>query len=342
MRFVWVVFALSACVAEPPSSVPDAESHVTYFDLPVAARPAVDMLVVIDNSPAMEPYRANVTAQHADYLDLIEGYDLHLGVITSDLGALNSECTSDDGLLVKPTMASAPFLAEHRDYAGGLSKNYAGTLEAAFAEIANVGTTGCYLQHPLAAVHRALTNPANAGFRRSHAWLIVVVIAARDDASSGYVHQYSGFLTSVTDEDRRVYVIGNYPGPLPRLDAFLEELPHHYRGIDQPGLAGPHVLRDHGFLVCVEETLLDVDPEQPGDQLDCSVAEKVRDGSDWISEQVLPACDPIASRRPCWRFEQDLQYCPFGAGRRLEVERWAEPTREAHVIGYCAVDASDR
>jgi hypothetical protein len=52
-----------------------------------------------------------------------------------------------------------------------------------FAQIAQVGQGGCGFEQHLAAVRRALVQPANAGFLRDDANLAVVIIADEDDCS---------------------------------------------------------------------------------------------------------------------------------------------------------------
>jgi hypothetical protein len=51
-------------------------------------------------------------------------------------------------------------------------------------------------------------------------------------------------------------------------------------------------------VVCVPPTLADVDPSQPGQQLDCAVAQRIPSGTDY-TEILMPRC--IArGPRPCW------------------------------------------
>jgi hypothetical protein len=68
-------------------------------------------------------------------------------------------------------------------------KNYPGTIDDAFACIANVGTSGCGLEHQIASGATALgfrgTVPAtNVGFLRPDAFLAVVFITNEDDCSA--------------------------------------------------------------------------------------------------------------------------------------------------------------
>src|ERR1041385_8192526 len=65
---------------------------------------------------------------------------------------------------------------------GARQKNYSGTLEDTFTQIANAGTNGCGFEQHIEAVKRALNNnPANAGFLRPTAYLAVILILDEDD-----------------------------------------------------------------------------------------------------------------------------------------------------------------
>jgi hypothetical protein len=66
---------------------------------------------------------------------------------------------------------------------GARVRNYTGTLREVFGELAHVGYTGCGFEQPLAAMKRALGNPANAGFLRDDANLAIVILADEDDCS---------------------------------------------------------------------------------------------------------------------------------------------------------------
>src|SRR5206468_9681439 len=116
--------------------------------------------------------------------------NLHLGVVSTDLGTgvfSGSEgCTDHDGALQATARgACAPpsgnFISDVSDVNGGRLVNYSGTLDDTFACIAPLGTNGCGFPQPMAAVTRALANPANGGFLRANAHLAVIVLSDGDD-----------------------------------------------------------------------------------------------------------------------------------------------------------------
>jgi hypothetical protein len=122
--------------------------------------------------------------------------NLHIAVVTSDLGAgpdyLIAGCNpgGDGGSFHAAAAGCAgptgTFIDESNNEA---TKNYPGAIEDAFACIANVGTSGCGLEHQLASTAVALgfygsIPAANAGFLRSDAFLAIAYITNEDDCSA--------------------------------------------------------------------------------------------------------------------------------------------------------------
>jgi len=198
---------LVGCMADRPVAAVDnlqvkTETKVT----PASGRKNLDLLFVIDNSHSMDDEQTSLRQNfHAmvEKLEAIEGGlpNIHIAVVTSDLGTSNADgalapatdkCNGvgDDGLMrelpsVTSTIAKARFIIDEDDGHGGRTRNYAGTLEETFAEIANVGIDGCGIEQHLGAMTRALDprNVRNAGFLRDDALLAVVVIADEDDCT---------------------------------------------------------------------------------------------------------------------------------------------------------------
>jgi hypothetical protein len=158
----------------------------------------LDILFVIDNSPSMLEEQQSLATNFPLMIDALSTLDgglpnLHIGVVTSDLGTSGSRtgagpsiggCNSSmDGNLV-PVDGSHRFLSDVDDGAGGRTTNYTGELRDAFAQLAAVGDQGCGFEQHLGAMHRALDdNPMNAGFLRPDANLAIVVLADEDDCS---------------------------------------------------------------------------------------------------------------------------------------------------------------
>lgn len=163
----------------------------------------LDILFVIDNSGSMADQQASLAANFPRMIDVLEQLDdgmpnVHIGVVTSDLGTLASispspapniaTCTGvgNDGVLQTngSTALTGSFISDVGQPDGSRMRNYTGALRDVFAEIARVGEQGCGFEQHLAAMRRALTHPANAGFLRPEANLAVIIIADEDDCSA--------------------------------------------------------------------------------------------------------------------------------------------------------------
>jgi len=170
----------------------------------------LDLLFVIDNSPSMADKQASLAANFRRIIDKLVQLDgglpsLHIGVVTSDMGTQGSAVATrgapigvlgnggcagvgGDGALVHggdPQLVQG-FIADVDDPAspGGRLRNYDGDLVDEFARLAQVGAGGCGFEQHLAAMRRAVSSPANAGFLRPDANLAVVILADEDDCSA--------------------------------------------------------------------------------------------------------------------------------------------------------------
>ena len=173
--------------------------------LPASPTPALDLLLVIDDSPGLVEAQFALVQALPGVLDALEAetggaLDLHLGVVTTDLGTLdatgaigatlgqpgNGGCagSGDDGALqVFGAPITGAFLVD-APADGGRRRNYTGDRATVIQQmVTGAGAGGCGFEQPLAAMRRALVHPANAGFRRPGAHLAVVLLADEDDCS---------------------------------------------------------------------------------------------------------------------------------------------------------------
>jgi hypothetical protein len=163
----------------------------------------VDMLFMIDDSPSMAPNQASLVANFPVLMQTLRNFpgglpNLHLGVVTSDLGAGTftgiGGCRpgGDGGVLHGPGAyctagpTGTPYIVSLNAES---TKNYSGTIEDAFACIAQVGTAGCGYEHQLASAavalgYRGAIPAPNQGFLRAGALLAVVFITNEDDCSA--------------------------------------------------------------------------------------------------------------------------------------------------------------
>jgi hypothetical protein len=130
--------------------------------------------------------------------------DLHLGVITTDMGTKGSSSPTPGTAIGQPgnggcsnsgkagnlTIGSATtitgnFISDIKLPDGSRQKNYSDPdLKTAFGKVARLGSTGCGFEQPLHAMRSALANNANnAGFLRTDALLAIVFVTDEDDCS---------------------------------------------------------------------------------------------------------------------------------------------------------------
>lgn len=194
-RAVALVIALSAC-REPSDPGPAVE--VGYY----AAAPStkLDVLFQIDNSASVDHLHASLAASLPPLLAHIDHLDLHIGVITSDMGTSGSigdpaspigsvgqgGCADrgDDGALQTSGAAvNDLYIVDEDDGLGGRRRNYNGELASVLGQMVRLGSGGCGFEQPLAATRRALVSDANTGFARNDANLLVVMLMDEDDCS---------------------------------------------------------------------------------------------------------------------------------------------------------------
>ncbi len=161
----------------------------------------LDILFVIDNSGSMSDKQGHLAQSFPTFIQKLEALpdglpDVHLGVVTSDLGALpytDDKCNAtggDHGVLQNTlhgacnATLSGRYITDAGD-GDGTGKNYTGALADVFSCIARVGAAGCGLERHFDGMQRALdgSNPENNGFLRADAYLAVIFLADEDDCS---------------------------------------------------------------------------------------------------------------------------------------------------------------
>ncbi len=162
----------------------------------------LDLLFVSDKSGSMLHEQAVVAARISSLLARVEAVagnlpSLHLGIISSDLGAgphslIGCSPGGDRGVMNdRPGVAGCtpPRGQFLRDEPGALPgervRNFDGALTEAFGCVAQLGFDGCGFEQPLQAMRLALGGGVaeNAGFLRPNAVLAVVFLTDEDDCS---------------------------------------------------------------------------------------------------------------------------------------------------------------
>lgn len=169
--------ALSACTADnpafdPPEAVCQAGEYFVGQPFTLADSSAVDILLVVDNSPGMAPNQlafAEAMPALVNRLNAVDGLDWRAGVISTDLadqgvpqtGATGGDCP-----------ANLPSFVERS------------TPGAALALGCNVllGQEGSEFEQGLEAARRAIEG--GAGFLREDARLVIVFFSDEDDCTA--------------------------------------------------------------------------------------------------------------------------------------------------------------
>jgi hypothetical protein len=188
------LLAMGACGEDPPEVEP-LTCGETFKDIPFAPPRPIDLLIVIDTAPSMAGEQASMAVNARRFANVIESMegglpDLHLAVVTSDLGAGGftvAGCAGegDGGAFHTPPECNVDgdFLVHH-DFLDGTSEtNYSGEFADAVACMADVGVGTCAIRQPVAAALQALAHP---GFLRDEAYLSVVFISDGDDCSAAH------------------------------------------------------------------------------------------------------------------------------------------------------------
>jgi hypothetical protein len=198
------LLVLAAC-SDPPGSGA-GNTRVVTVDIPVTPNRDLDALFIIDDSTALD-VQTSIKLNFPNFINVLSSLpgglpNLHLGVVTSDLGTKGAEdaapgppigsgpgsCAGDgdSGNLTTngTSLVSGTFINDIRNADGTRTKNYTSTLDEAFAAIASVGASGCGFEQTIEAAKRAVNNnPANAGFVRPNALLAMIFVQDEDDCS---------------------------------------------------------------------------------------------------------------------------------------------------------------
>ncbi len=194
-----------ACTVGVEIGSNEVAERSVVLDVPARKRSRLDLLFVIDSSSNMQLRQERLASSFEYLIDALRGVrgslpDLHVGVVSSDLGAgsfapAQSRCTASGGggaLVIPPACSSinGSFLNVSVDSTGLAIQNFAGSLEDAFSCMTALGESGCDYEQPMEAMRRALTGslnssiPTNRGFLRQSAMLGVVFVTDEDDCSA--------------------------------------------------------------------------------------------------------------------------------------------------------------
>ncbi len=189
--------ALSSLVGCDDEVVPAEEpacSRELVVSRPVIAPGRTDLLFVVDRTPSMadqaERLAANARLLGEVIATRFAPYDLHIGVVSSDLGGDGVPGCRSDGDAAQLLSAAgcgidgAFMQTLPRDDASRI-QNFDGALPDALACLLALPPSTCPVSQPLAAAARAVDGSAtgNLGFRRANTQLAIIVVTDGDDCS---------------------------------------------------------------------------------------------------------------------------------------------------------------
>src|SRR4051812_28208849 len=165
MRRAVILLALAACTDDPPAdSGPVVTSQITSFEYFAKPPRQLDVLFVVDNTPAMAPYQDQldeIASAAGEVLSNVGGGFPDVRLLVQSLGSVSPVLELSDGL----------------DFVHHAS--FDGTLGDALTPLLHVGTAETAPNQPLAVMDSALTG----AWLRPNATLGIVLLSASDDAS---------------------------------------------------------------------------------------------------------------------------------------------------------------
>lgn len=197
------VWAFVGC-SSSPGMAPSQSCQVTpRYQLAYPARPKLDLLFTMDDSPAMAPVRDKLTSQLPRFVEVLQGLpggspDLHLAVVSTSLassqypslpGCERGSRGDGGGKFRHPSGCTVLAAGQNYLAVNEPDRNFTGDLTAAVQCLADVGANGCPFPQPLAATRLALEKGANpldsdnGGFLRADAQLMILLITNQDDCS---------------------------------------------------------------------------------------------------------------------------------------------------------------
>lgn len=191
---------LAGCTDRTLASVPPRPSGEQRQEIPFSTNRDIDILFVVDDSDSMAQEQGSLARNFPEFVRVLESIgdlpDLHLGVISSDVGTPPHDggpCTGDgdDGAL--QVLDGCPPLTDGNrfivniadpDAPGGRRINFTTlTMAEQFACMAQLGHEGCGFEQHFESMRRALDG-RNPGFLRDDAFLAVIFIQDEDDCSA--------------------------------------------------------------------------------------------------------------------------------------------------------------
>jgi hypothetical protein len=184
---ILVASLLATCDTSSPPAPPDGRSCQSEQLFAVPVRLALDMLLVVDESPAMAPYQEALGANLELFGRVLENLsgglpDVHIAIVSADpLHAGVFHARAGCGLHAGESFISDVF----DDATDARVRNYDGAIGDVLACLGTLGAGGSPTAAPLASMKAALDgrHAANADFHDRRHYLVVDFLGAQDDCS---------------------------------------------------------------------------------------------------------------------------------------------------------------
>lgn len=326
MRFTVIVALLAGCMWQSADPPPLTASHVEEFEWPGMRPPKMDVLFVLDDTPAIAPYIDRTEAM----LRAVAGLWPTVGSYA--MPDLEVAVATDAGFLVDTSIVHGPILIDQHkpDLSGERLRNYDGSLGDALAALGHPVTIGT-LHQPLAAARLAIENYP---FMRSDAYLAIVIVSATDDASTLDPASVAEWVKGLKADPTAIVVGGVFPESATRLASFVAQFPNRSASVSidaadySPAIALlSQLYRIDLGVPCLDEPM-DVDPVTPGAQYDCTIELVGEDGS----TEVEPPCPG----ERCWTYRPDPMSCVESPGGPIDVAPFRWPVMPT-IRGQCVV-----
>ncbi|MCS6838091.1 MAG: VWA domain-containing protein [Bdellovibrionaceae bacterium] len=179
---VGLVTLKMSCQQVDPSFVVGSE-EVSYLVSPqfIEVPQKLDLLLVVDNSGSMATSQQHLAQNFPRFIRnfIQKKYDFRIAVITTDAYRARFYSSAAEQARAHFRRPSTGELFLTRD-----TEN----LEQKFVQMVQVGTNGHGDERAFMSFETALTHPANQGFRRSDAFLAIIIISDEDDFSHSGLH----------------------------------------------------------------------------------------------------------------------------------------------------------
>lgn len=165
----------------------------------------IDILWVIDNSGSMGSSQTNVKNNFKSFISsfINQNLDFHMAVTSTEAYQVNYANN-----------------LSYSNFKDGSGSNHSGVfvmdkntpnLESVFTTNVAIGTTGSGDERAFSSFQAALTNTNNAAFRRSDAFLAVIIVSDEDDFShTDWQNGYTSYFYTENYNDSKLDPISNY------------------------------------------------------------------------------------------------------------------------------------